>query len=171
MMLAARGSIGQLEVLLSIVEYMKDPESRAKELKALIMAKENAEKAMKSLTRAHGGAKKIKEAGDALDAAEMRVSDIVRQAKDTAARILNEAEKKCGNLVAEHARLTQLANEITALRAKLVIDTEEALAAVKKRENTVARQEKSNAEAKAAVTNEQARLSRVNKLVNAELRS
>jgi len=169
-MLAAQGGMGQLGALLTLVEYLKDPAAREKELKELIEARTAAEKAVKTLTRIHGGVKKLKEADDMLAAADVAASVTKQKAHESAIKMLNEAERKCGNLVAEHARLTQLANDIAAERATLDKDTQDVLGYIEKRENAVTRREKANVRAKVEVDDEQKRLRRVNQRISAELR-
>ena len=128
MMFTAAGS-GQLGTLLTLMEYMGDPNNRRKEIKELIDATKSLEKERKSLAKAHGGAKKLDEAEKTLDLAQTEASNILSEANRKAVDLVANAKKKAGNLehdrtVVDLALKTVAANRVTFDKTCAEIDKE-----------------------------------------------
>jgi len=139
-------SSGNLDGLLALVEYVRDPKKRAKELIELRDARDTLSTARKELERAADGAKKLSEAAKTLALAQTQASNDIANAKTTAEQIIADAEKKAGDLTGarEHVNATAeaLKGERTSFDKTLAAATKELErreTRVTKRENDIGR--------------------------------
>lgn len=144
-MFTATGS-SSLDGLLTLIEYVKDPRKRAKELTELRDERDGLVRERVALERAQGGTKKLAQAADTLALAETAASNILSEANTEAVKLVEAAQRKAGDIAQERENITHdtalLANKVVSFEktsAATIKEFERREGRVTKRENDIAR--------------------------------
>lgn len=151
MMFTAAGS-NSLDQLIQLIEYVKDPKKRSKELTELQYARDVAISERRAVEKAHGGAKMLDEAEHTLSEARTQASNIL-SAADAQARATHVATvKKVGILEEErvhfNAASRALNNEVISFNKT----SDATIKELERRENKVTKRENDIARSRAEVT-------------------
>jgi len=133
MMFATSGP-NSLDSLITLIEYVKDPKKRVKELTELRDARNKLVDEQQALAKAHGSAKKLAEADKTLSEAQRYASGVIADATNKADKIVKTAETKAGDLKGEKDRLTRVTEQLNGERVSFNKTSEGLLKDIERRE-------------------------------------
>ncbi len=169
MMFTAAGS-GSLDQLIQLIEYVKDPKKRSKELTALQYARDVSISERKAVEKAHGGAEALDEAQRTLSEAQTQASNTLSSAAAQAKTAHEAVVKKVGILEEERARFDAAQEDLRDKVASFTKTSEATVKDLERREERVTKRENDIARSRDEVTVSRRRLSEKAERVTAAMK-
>lgn len=141
-------AVDSLHNLLTLVEYVSSEKNRVKELKELRDAHKAVVDERKTVEKAHGGARSLKEADRVLTEAQTTASDTLSRAEVTANQLITDANAKVGDLTRLRETLDAEAKKLSSAVTAFSKTSEATVVELERRERRTSKKENDNSRAR-----------------------